>query len=68
MKDKLIVAGIVAFSILVLYLAGASLKQAQKKQCDGSTRFYAWSGKVYACDNYKKPQGQLQESGEWINN
>lgn len=68
MKDKLIVVGIVIFSIFILYLAAESKKQAQIEQCDGSTRFFAYTGKVYACDNYKKPQVQQQESQEWTNN
>lgn len=69
MKEKFIVASIVAFSIIVLYLGAASMKYDEERQCDGSTRFYAHAGKVWACDNYKKPpQGQQQESSEWTNN
>lgn len=68
MKEKLIVAGIIAFSIFILYLGAASMKYDRERQCDGSTRFYAHAGKVWACDNYKKPKAQQQESSEWTNN
>lgn len=68
MKEKLIVVAIVAFSILILYFCALSAKKAEDAQCDGYTKFYAWDGRIYACDNYKKPQGQQQESLEWTNN
>lgn len=69
MKEKLIVAGIVVFGIFFVYLNVMAMKQAEDRQCDGSTRFYAYTGKIYSCDNYKKqPQVQQQESDEWTNN
>lgn len=66
MKDKLIVVGIVVFLIFILYLAAESKKQAKVEQCDGSERFFAYSGKIYACDNYKKPQGQQQQVSQGL--
>ena len=68
MKEKYIVIAAVACSILILYFCALSQNKAKEAQCDGTTQFYANGGRIYACDNYKKPQGQQQESSEWINN
>ena len=68
MNDKIIVAAAVACSILILYFCALSQNKAKEAQCDGTTQFYASGGKIYACDNYKKPKAQQQESQEWTNN
>lgn len=68
MKEKLIVVAVVAFSILILYFCALSQNKAKESQCDGTTRFYASGGRIYACNNYKKPKAQQQETQEWTNN
>lgn len=69
MKEKWTVIAAIAFSVLILYFCALSKNKAKEAQCDGTTQFYANGGKIYTCDNYKKPpQGQQQESSEWTNN
>ncbi|QVG64210.1 hypothetical protein Herod_00146 [Acinetobacter phage Herod] len=62
MKEKWTVVAAIACSILILYFCALSKNKAKEAQCDGETQFYASGGRIYACDNYKKPpQGQQQE-------
>lgn len=62
MKEKWTVVAAIACSILILYFCALSQNKAKEAQCDGETQFYASGGRIYACDNYKKPKAQQQET------
>lgn len=69
MKNAVTILAIVVFCAFISYLNIQAKNKAEYQQCDGSTRFYAYTGKIYSCDNYKKsPQGQQLDSLEWTNN